>query len=248
MTRVLLITGGASGIGAEVARLAAREGYAVAVNYRTKRDKAEVLVAELTAAGAKAIAVAGDVANPAEIEAMFQETERALGPLTHLVNSAGLYVTQTRVENFDADALARLMQVNVIGTMLCCREAVRRMSTARGGKGGAIVNLSSAAAKHGAPGEFVHYAASKGAIDTFTVGLAKEVADEGIRVNAVRPGMIETEIHASVGLADRLERIRPTIPMKRIGTPAEVAAAILWLLSDEASYVTAALLDVGGGR
>lgn len=249
MTRVLLITGGASGIGAEVARLAAREGYAVAVNYRTKRDKAEVLVAELTAAGAKAIAVPGDVANPAEIEAMFQETERALGPLTHLVNSAGLYVTQTRVENFDADALARLMQVNVIGTMLCCREAVRRMSTARGGKGGAIVNVSSMAATTGGRAGSSAYAASKGAVDVFTQGLAREVATEGIRVNLVRPGFTLTDMTAAAAAdPQRLAGIAATIPMNRIATALEAAWPIMWLLSDaQASFVSGAAINVSGG-
>jgi NAD(P)-dependent dehydrogenase (short-subunit alcohol dehydrogenase family) len=246
MSRVLLVTGGASGIGAEVARLAAREGYAVAVNYRSKRDKAEALVAEL---GGTAIAVPGDVANPADIEAMFAATERALGPLTHLVNSAGVYLTQRRAEDFDAAELARLMQVNVIGTMLCCRAAVRRMSTARGGKGGAIVNVSSMAATTGGRAGSSAYAASKGAIDVFTQGLAREVAAEGIRANVVRPGFTLTDMTAATA-ADpaRLAGIAATIPMNRIGTALESAWPIMWLLSDaQASFVSGTAINVAGG-
>ncbi|WP_119420422.1 SDR family oxidoreductase [Desertibaculum subflavum] len=246
MSRVLLITGGASGIGAEVARLAAAQGYAVAVNYRSKRDKAEALVAGL---GGKAIAVPGDVADPSEVEAMFAATEKALGPLTHLVNSAGLYVTQARVEDFDAGDLARLFQVNVIGTMLCCREAVRRMSTARGGKGGAIVNVSSMAATTGGRAGSSAYAATKGAIDVFTQGLAREVAAEGIRANVVRPGFTLTDMTAATA-ADprRVAAIAATIPIGRIGTALESAWPIMWLLSDEqASFVSGTAINASGG-
>ena len=249
MTRVLLITGGATGIGAEVARLAAAQGYAVAINYRSKRDKAEALVTELTRAGGKAIAVAGDVANPTEIEAMFEATDRALGPLTHLVNSAGLYQTQTRVADFDGARLAELMQVNVIGTMLCCREAVRRMSTARGGKGGAIFNVSSMAATTGGRGGSTAYAATKGAIDTFSQGLAREVAGEGIRVNVVRPGFTLTDMTAAVAAdPERLAALAATIPMNRIGKAVESAWPILWLLSDDqASFISGAAINASGG-
>jgi NAD(P)-dependent dehydrogenase (short-subunit alcohol dehydrogenase family) len=250
MTRVLLITGGASGIGAEVARLAARrDGYAVAVNYRSKRDKAEALAADISAGGAKAVAVPGDVADPAQIEAMFEATERQLGPLTHLVNSAGLYVTQTRVEDFEPTDLARLMQVNVIGTMLCCRAAVRRMSTARGGKGGAIVNVSSMAATTGGRAGSSAYAASKGAVDVFTQGLAREVAAQGIRANVVRPGFTLTDMTAATAAdPQRLAGIAATIPMNRIGTAAESAWPILWLLSDQqASFISGTAINVSGG-
>lgn len=248
MTRVVLVTGGSRGIGAATALAAAQRGYDVCFSYREAAARANEVAAQIEALGRKALAVQADVAAEAEIVRLFQAVDSRFGRLDALVNNAGIVGGASPVAEIQTANLDRLWATNITGSFLCAREAVRRMSTQRGGRGGAIVNLSSAAAKHGAPGEFVHYAASKGAIDTFTTGLAKEVADQGIRVNAVRPGMIETEIHASAGLGDRLERIRPTVPMKRIGTAAEVAAAILWLLSDEASYVTAALLDVGGGR
>jgi NAD(P)-dependent dehydrogenase (short-subunit alcohol dehydrogenase family) len=248
MTRVVLVTGGSRGIGAATALGAARRGYDVCFSYRAAAARANEVVAGVEALGRAALAVQADVADEADVVRLFAAADTRFGRLDALVNNAGIVGGGSPVAEIQPAALAHLWATNITGSFLCAREAVRRMSTKRGGKGGAIVNVSSAAAKHGAPGEFVHYAASKGAIDTFTTGLAKEVADQGIRVNAVRPGMIDTEIHASAGLADRLERIRPTVPMKRIGSAEEVAAAILWLLSDEASYVTAAILDVGGGR
>jgi NAD(P)-dependent dehydrogenase (short-subunit alcohol dehydrogenase family) len=248
MTRAILVTGGSRGIGAATAVAAAQRGYDVCFSYREAVARAKEVASQIEAAGRKALAVQADVAVEADVLRLFATLDERFGRLDALVNNAGIVGGASPVAEVQPANLERLWATNITGTFVCAREAVRRMSTQRGGKGGAIVNVSSAAAKHGAPGEFVHYAASKGAIDTFTIGLAKEVADQGIRVNAVRPGMIETEIHASAGVGDRLERIRPTVPMKRIGSPAEVAAAILWLLSDEASYVTAAILDVGGGR
>jgi NAD(P)-dependent dehydrogenase (short-subunit alcohol dehydrogenase family) len=248
VSRVVLVTGGSRGIGAATVQAAIERGYDVCFSYREAATRAEDVLRCAEGSGRKVQAVQADVAVEADIVRLFKTVDERFGRLDALVNNAGIVGGASPVAEAQAANLERLWATNITGTFLCAREAVRRMSTQRGGKGGAIVNLSSAAAKHGAPGEFVHYAASKGAIDTFTVGLAKEVADQGIRVNAVRPGMIETEIHASAGVGDRLERIRPTVPMKRIGTPAEVAAAIVWLLSDEASYVTAALLDIGGGR
>ena len=248
MNKAILITGGSRGIGAATARLAAARGYAVCVNYLHRRDVAEALVGEIERAGGTAIAVAGDVASEIEVGHLFATVDARLGPLTALVNNAGILERQARLEEMDAARLARVFATNVIGAFVCAREAITRMSTRHGGAGGAIVNLSSVAARLGAPGEYIDYAASKGAIDTMTVGLAKEVAAEGIRVNAVRPGIIHTEIHASGGEAGRVERLAPTIPMQRGGTPEEVAQAILWLLSDEAAYVTGTILDVAGGR
>jgi NAD(P)-dependent dehydrogenase (short-subunit alcohol dehydrogenase family) len=245
---VVIITGGGRGIGAATARLAARKGYAVCVNYLRDRTAAESVVHEIRSAEGRAIAVAGDVSSEKDVLNLFQESDRSLGPLTALVNNAGIVERQCRVEAMDAPRLQRMFAINVIGPFLCAREAIRRMSTRHGGKGGAIVNLSSGAARLGSPGEYVDYAASKGAIDTMTIGLAKELAAEGIRVNCVRPGFVHTDIHAAGGEPNRIERLRDGIPMKRGGKPEEVARAVLWLLSDEASYSTGAILDVTGGR
>lgn len=248
MTGVVLITGGSRGIGAATARLAAKRGYAVCVNYRSNRDAADGVVAEIEAGGGRAVAVPGDVAVEEDVVRLFGACDEKLGPLTALVNNAGILDVQTRVEDMDAARIERVLAVNVTGSILCAREAVRRMSTRHGGRGGAIVNISSAAARFGSPGEYVDYAASKGAIDTFTLGLALEVADEGIRVNAVRPGIIDTEIHVSGGEPDRVNRVKAHVPMKRGGTAEEVAEAVIWLLSGAASYSTGAILDVSGGR
>ena len=245
---VLLITGGSRGIGAATALLAARRGFAVAVNYAANAPAADEVVLRIRAEGGTAIAVQADVGDEAQVLAMFAEVDAKLGRLTALVNNAGVVDMQARVDAMSVARLERMFRINVIGSFVCAREAVRRMSTRHGGSGGAIVNVSSAAARLGSPGQYVDYAASKGAIDTFTVGLAKEVADEGIRVNAVRPGLIETDIHASGGMPERAAALAPTVPMKRTGTPEEIAGAIVWLLSPEASYTTAALLDVTGGR
>jgi NAD(P)-dependent dehydrogenase (short-subunit alcohol dehydrogenase family) len=244
----MMVTGGGRGIGAATARLAASRGYAVCINYLHNSAAAQALVDEIRAAGAKAIAVGGDVASEQDVLNLFQECDRQLGPLTALVNNAGIVARQSRVEAMDAARLQRMFATNVVGAFLCAREAIRRMSTKHGGKGGAIVNLSSGASRLGSPGEYVDYAASKGAIDTMTIGLAKELAEEGIRVNCVRPGFVNTQIHAAGGEPNRIERLRDSIPMKRGGEPEEVARAILWLLSDEASYSTGAILDVTGGR
>jgi NAD(P)-dependent dehydrogenase (short-subunit alcohol dehydrogenase family) len=248
MHKVLVITGGARGIGAATARLAARRGYAVCVNYRRNREAADEVVAAIAAGGGSAIAVAADVSVEADVARLFETSDQALGPLAALVNNAGILETQMPVVAMDAARLQRVFATNVIGAFCCAREAVRRMSTRRGGAGGAIVNVSSGAARLGAPGEYVDYAASKGALDTMTIGLAKEVAEEGIRVNAVRPGVIYTEMHASGGEPGRVDRVKAMVPLKRGGTADEVAHAILWLLSDEASYTTGAFLDVSGGR
>ncbi|MEJ8825480.1 SDR family oxidoreductase [Variovorax humicola] len=248
MNKVLLITGGSRGIGAATARLAAQRGWAVAVNYASQAAAADEVVGAIRAAGGTAMAVQGDVGDEAQVLAMFRQVDAELGPLAGLVNNAGVVDMQARVDEMSVGRLERMLRVNVIGSIVCAREAVKRMSTKHGGKGGAIVNLSSAAARLGSPGQYVDYAASKGAIDSFTIGLAKEVADEGIRVNAVRPGLIETEIHASGGLPDRAKQLASTVPMKRTGSAAEVAHAIVWLLSDEASYSTMTTIDVTGGR
>ena len=248
MNQVLLITGGSRGIGAATARLAARRGWAVAVNYASQAAAADEVVRAITAEGGRAIAVQGDVGDEAQVLDMFARVDAKLGRLTALVNNAGVVDMKARVDEMSVARLERMFRINVIGSFVCAREAVRRMSTRHGGSGGAIVNVSSAAARLGSPDLYVDYAASKGAIDTFTLGLAKEVADEGIRVNAVRPGLIETDIHASGGMPERAAVLAPTVPMKRTGTPEEIAGAIVWLLSPEASYTTAALLDVTGGR
>lgn len=248
MNKILIITGGSRGIGAATARLAAARGYAVAISYRSGREVAEGVVREIEQTGGKAIAVQSDVAVEADVVRLFDRVDGELGRVTALVNNAGILERHMCVEEMDAGRLTRVLAANVIGSFLCAREAVKRMSTRHGGPGGAIVNLSSAASRLGSPNEYVDYAASKGAIDTFTIGLAKEVAAEGIRVNAVRPGVIYTDIHADGGEPGRVDRVKSGVPMLRGGQPEEVAKAILWLLSDEASYSTGAILDVTGGR
>jgi NAD(P)-dependent dehydrogenase (short-subunit alcohol dehydrogenase family) len=245
---VILITGASRGIGAATALLAAERGYAVAVNYRHRRDEAAQIVARIQSAGGVALAVRADVGDESQVVAMFDSVRDALGPLTALVNNAGVLEQQMPLSTMSAARLLRVLQTNVVGTMLCAREAIKHMSTRNGQRGGAIVNVSSRAAQLGAPNEYVDYAASKAAIDTLTTGLAKEVAGEGIRVNAVRPGWIHTGMHASGGEPDRVLRMQQFVPLQRGGDPAEVARAVLWLLSDEASYVTGAVLDVAGGR
>lgn len=248
MPGVVLITGGSRGIGAATAALAAERGYAVCVNYKSSARAADDVVARIVEAGGRAIAVQGDVANEADVATLFAACDAGLGTPTALVNNAGMLEPQMRVEGIDAARLQRVFAVNVTGSFLCAREAVRRMSTKHGGTGGAIVNLSSRAAVLGAPNEYVDYAAAKAAVDTLTVGLALEVAQEGIRVNAVRPGVIYTGIHASGGEPGRVDRLKAHVPMRRGGTVEEVARAILWLLSDEASFTTGSFLDVSGGR
>jgi NAD(P)-dependent dehydrogenase (short-subunit alcohol dehydrogenase family) len=248
VTNVLLVTGGSRGIGAATARLAAERGYAVGVNYRQNRAAADEVVAAITAAGGRALAIGADVASEADVIRLFDTVDRELGPLGVLINNAGILERQTRVEQIDAARLDRIFATNVRGAFLCAREAVRRMSTAHGGEGGAIVNVSSRAAQLGAPGEYVDYAASKAALDALTLGLAREVAGEGIRVNGVRAGIIYTDIHATGGEPNRVDRIGPTLPMQRGGHAIEVARAILWLASEEASYSTASFIDVAGGR
>ena len=248
MTGVLLITGGASGIGAETARRAAKQGYKVAINYRSRDVQAIGLAADIAAQDGEAIALPGDMASEADIVRLFKETERVFGPLTHLVNSAGIGSRPTRVDEIDTKVVANLLAVNVTGLMLCCREAAKRMSTKHGGKGGAIVNVSSMAATLGGRPGASAYAASKGAVDAFTKAFAREVAAEGIRVNSIRPGLIETEMTEN-RLKDQAFRsyIEASIPMRRVGQPGEMADAILWLLSDQASFITGAMLDAAGG-
>ena len=248
MQKVLMITGGGRGIGAAVARLAAKRDYSICVNYRQDKRSAERVAGAIEEAGGRAIASPADVAVESEVKRLFAETDEALGPVTALVNNAGILEEQMRVDAMDAARLQRVLATNVIGSFLCAREAVRRMSTRHGGTGGAIVNVSSVASRLGSPGEYVDYAAAKGAIDSMTIGLAREVAEEGIRVNAVRPGFIYTDIHASGGEPDRVERVKAFVPMQRGGTPEEVAEAILWLLSDAASFTTGSFVDVAGGK
>jgi NAD(P)-dependent dehydrogenase (short-subunit alcohol dehydrogenase family) len=248
MNQVAVITGGSRGIGAATARLAATRGFAVCVNYRERRDAAESVVREIANAGGRALAVQADVAVEGEVVRLFETCRSELGTPTALVNNAGILETQMRVEGMDAARLHRILATNVVGAFMCAREAVRCMSTKHGGHGGAIVNVSSAAARLGSPGEYVDYAASKGALDTLTIGLAKEVAEEGIRVNSVRAGFIYTDIHASGGEPARVDRVKAFVPMLRGGQANEVAHAILWLLSDESSYSTGSFLDVTGGK
>lgn len=244
----MLITGGSRGIGAATARLAAQAGYAVCITYRQNQAAADAVIADIAAAGGQAIAVAADVAVEQDVLHAFEQVDARLGPITALVNNAGILEQQMRLDQMSVARVQRILATNVLGSFICAREAVRRMSTRYGGAGGAIVNVSSMAARLGSPNEYVDYAASKAAVDTLTIGLAKEVAAEGVRVNAVRPGMIHTDIHASGGEPGRIERLKTTVPMQRGGQAEEVARAILWLLSDEASYITGTCLDVAGGR
>lgn len=245
---VLLVTGGGRGIGAATARMAARQGWSVAVNYARDSLAADEVVRAIRAEGGQAMSVQADVSDEAQVVTLFERIDARFGRLTGLVNNAGVVDVSARVDQMDAQRLHRMFDINVIGSMLCAREAVRRMSTLHGGEGGAIVNVSSAASRLGSPGQYVDYAAAKGAIDAFTIGLAKEVAAEGIRVNAVRPGLIETDIHASGGLPNRVRDLAHTVPMQRGGTADEVAQAIVWLLSPAASYTTMTLMDISGGR
>ena len=248
MSQLVLITGGSRGIGAATALLAAQRGYSVAVNYTANSLAADEVVRQIRHGGGQAMAVQADVADEAQVVAMFEKIDAKFGRLTALVNNAGVVDQTVRIEAITLARLQRMFAVNVFGSFLCAREAVRRMSTRHGGAGGAIVNVSSAASRLGSPGQYVDYAAAKGAIDTFTTGLAREVAAEGIRVNAVRPGIIDTDIHASGGLPHRARDVAPQVPMQRPGSAREVAESIVWLLSEQASYTTGALLDVTGGR
>jgi NAD(P)-dependent dehydrogenase (short-subunit alcohol dehydrogenase family) len=248
MKKVMIVTGGGRGIGAAVARLAAADGYEVCVNYVNNRSAADDVVVSITQQGGVAVAIQANVAVEEDVMRLFEEVDASLGCVSALVNNAGILEHQARVENMDGARLNRVFAVNVFASFMCAREAVRRMSTKHGGAGGAVVNISSRASRLGSPGEYVDYAASKAAVDTLTLGLAKEVANEGIRVNAVCPGIIYTEIHASGGEPQRVERVKDSIPMKRGGTAEEVAKAVLWLLSEDASYTTGAFLDVSGGR
>ncbi|HET8790324.1 MAG TPA: SDR family oxidoreductase [Modicisalibacter sp.] len=248
MKKVMLITGGSRGIGAATAKLAAQRGYAVCINYRSDRQAAEALRDEIRSDGGEAIAIAADVSREDDVKRLFTELDEQLERLTALVNNAGILERQMLVEQMSAERLERVLATNVIGPFLCAREAISRMSIRHGGNGGAIVNVSSAASRLGSAGEYVDYAASKGALDTFTIGLAQEVAEQGIRVNAVRPAFIATDMHASGGEPDRIERVKHGVPMRRGGEPHEVATAILWLLSDEASYTTGAFIDIAGGK
>jgi NAD(P)-dependent dehydrogenase (short-subunit alcohol dehydrogenase family) len=245
---VVIVTGASRGIGAAIARLVGASGFPVAVNFLTNRAGAEQLVREIESGGGRAIAIHADVSREEEILRLFETTARELGQIGALVNNAAVTGGLFRVDAVPAQAIAQVLAVNVAGPILCSREAVRRMSVRHGGVGGSIVNISSLAARTGGAGEWVHYAASKGAIDSFTIGLAREVASEGIRVNAVAPGLIETELHAANGVPDRLERLAPSIPMGRPGTPLEVAQGVFWLLSAAASYTTGTILEIGGGR
>jgi NAD(P)-dependent dehydrogenase (short-subunit alcohol dehydrogenase family) len=248
MMAIALVSGASRGIGRATARLLAQEGYTVAVNYHRQRDAADEVVAEILARGGKAFAVQADISDESQVEAMFARIDEEGLPLTALVNNAGILFQQSRVEALSAARINQVLATNVTGYFLCCREAVKRMSTQHGGQGGAIVNVSSAAARLGSPGEYVDYAASKGAVDTLTTGLSLEVAASGIRVNGVRPGFIYTEMHASGGEPGRVERVSSAIPMQRGGQPEEVAQAIAWLLSDKASYVTGSFIDLAGGK
>jgi NAD(P)-dependent dehydrogenase (short-subunit alcohol dehydrogenase family) len=248
MRKVVLVTGGGRGIGAATCILAAQKGWDVAVNYTANADAAQQVVKQIQATGARAMAIQADVADEAQVLAMFKRVQAELGPLKGLVNNAGVIDVYARLDEMSMARWRRMFDINVLGSMLCAREAVLQMSTKHGGQGGSIVNLSSAAARLGAAGQYLDYAAAKGAIDSLTLGLAKEVAGEGIRVNAIRPGLIDTEIHASGGLPNRVKDLEHLVPAKRGGTAMEVAQAIVWLLSDEASYTTMSLIDVSGAR
>jgi NAD(P)-dependent dehydrogenase (short-subunit alcohol dehydrogenase family) len=248
MSKVMLVTGGSRGIGAAIARLAARRGYAVGVNYHAQAGAAQAVVDAIRAEGGRAVALQADVSQEAQVLRMFQALDDELGRIDALVNNAGILEQQMRVEAMSAERLQRVLATNVIGAFLCAREAVRRMSTRHGGPGGAIVNVSSAAARLGSPNEYVDYAASKGALDTMTVGLSKEVAPEGIRVNGVRPGTIYTDMHASGGEPGRVDRLKSVIPLRRGGTVEEVAGAVMWLFSDEAGYTSGSFIEVSGGN
>lgn len=247
MSKVIIITGASRGIGAATARLAARQGYAVCINYKNQESAAQTLVKEIQASGGKAMAIAADVTNLQNVEHLFKQTELSFGSISALVNNAGIVAPQTRFENVDLERIQRLFDTNVFGTMLCTQQAIKSMSTLHGGQGGAIVNVSSAASRLGSAGEYVDYAATKGAVDSLTIGLSKELAGEGIRVNAVRPAFINTDMHADGGEPDRVDRIKNNIPMQRGGQPEEVAAAIMWLLSEEASFTTGTFIDMAGG-
>jgi NAD(P)-dependent dehydrogenase (short-subunit alcohol dehydrogenase family) len=246
--RAAIVTGGSRGIGAAIAKLLGANGYSVAFNYLSNEAAARGVLDYLTRAGTRAVAVQADISREADILRFFDIAARELGPIRALVNNAAITGGPSRVDGIDSARVAEMLAVNVVGTMLCSREAVRRMSTKRGGPGGGIVNISSIAARTGSAGEWVHYAASKGAVDTFTIGLAREVATEGIRVNAVAPGLVDTDIHAANGEPGRIARMSPTIPMHRAGTPEEIAQGVVWLLSDAASYTTGTILEIGGGR
>ena len=245
---MIIVTGASRGIGAAVARLAANLGPPIAVNYSRDRTRAEGVVADIVAAGGRALAIQADISRETDVLRLFETAEQELGALTGLVNNAGVTGGFTRVENVTVRAIEEAFSVNVTGTILCCREAVRRMSTKRGGIGGAIVNVTSTSVRTGGTGEWVHYAAAKGAVHTFTLGLAREVADEGIRVNAVAPGLVQTDLHAANGQPDRPKRMSPSIPMLRAGRPEEIAEGVVWLLSQAASYTTGSILEIGGGR
>jgi len=245
---VVLVTGGSRGIGAETAVLAAEKGWDVVISYKSREDKAQAVIKQVEALGQKGLAIKSDVADEAEVIALFEQIDREFGRLDALVNNAGVLETSCKVVDMSVARLQRVFNVNIVGSFVCAQQAIKRMALSNGGNGGSIVNLSSAAARLGSPNEFVDYAASKGAIDTFTLGLSKEIAGDGIRVNAVRPGLILTDIHADSGDADRPEKLKHGVPMQRSGSAREVATSIVWLMSDEASYVNGALLDVTGGR
>jgi len=245
--RVALITGGGRGIGAATARLANKKGWSICINYQSRNDSAEKLVDEINESGGSAISVKADISKEADVISLFNTVDK-FGKIQALINNAGVIAPQSPLVDVSADRLHKIFNTNIVGSFLCAREAVKRMSTGRDGHGGSIINVSSAAARLGSPHEFIDYAASKGAIDTMTIGLSKEIAEEGIRVNAVRPGLIETEMHLDAGDINRPQKLKKFIPMKKVGSASDVANAIVWLMSDEASYVTGALIDVAGGR
>ncbi|WP_288130019.1 SDR family oxidoreductase [Microbulbifer sp.] len=247
MSKKVLITGGSRGIGAATANLLASRGYDICISYRERKSAADSVLESIRSHGVKAIAVQADISRESDVVNLFRNMDEELGPLTALVNNAGMLLQQTRVEQMTAERINKILQTNVTGTLLCCREAIKRMSTTQGGTGGSIVNVSSGAARSGSPNEYIDYAASKGAVDTLTIGLSKEIAREGIRVNGVRPGLIDTEMHSNGGEPGRIARLKPAIPLGRGGKDTEVAAAIAWLLSDEASFTTGSFVDTTGG-